>query len=85
MPSPFKVVQQRLIEADVVLRLQRQDGPFWHQKAGDNDATEENIIDATFVDDEALVLIAQSPTVSVRAINVLLSILTFTTFNEFRL
>ena len=79
-----RVLHARLLESNIVLRVRSCTSPFWHSSKGENSGVEENIIAATFVDDQAIVLMASSPRILQRAIKVLLDILP-DTFRRFRL
>ena len=54
------LLAHRLKQAGITLRVSAPDGAFW--SAADADpASDQHIVDVTFVDDEAIILIASSP------------------------
>ena len=80
----LSVLHARLRAASITLRLRRYDAPFWSQDAAaDSEYVEEDIIDAAFVDDEAIILTASSPKALMKAVRILLDILP-DTFQRFR-
>ena len=54
------ILHWRLKKHGVILRLKTPQGVFW-SKPGDETAERTDIVDATFVDDECIVLLAHSP------------------------
>ena len=61
-----------LRRADIVFRVRVPDGAFWQRSDEDVDASDDNVVDAAFVDDEAIVLMAKSPALLDRAIDITL-------------
>ena len=55
------MMRERLREAGVTLRVRVPTGAFWQAAPADAMSECEHVIDATFVDDEAIVLVAESP------------------------
>ena len=73
----LRVIHRRLKDAGIILRLNFHRGPFWASESeyDSGDAAQQSsthVIDATFVDDECIILIAKSPRVLFRAIRILL-------------
>ena len=61
----------------VVLKLAYRAGPFWGDVREMEDSSEEqNVLDATFVDDECLILTAKSPKMLLKAVQIALSEIT---------
>jgi hypothetical protein len=60
-----------MLERGVLLRIRRSNGDFWSSTPPSGDAWE-NILDAAFVDDEAIMLTAKTPAKLDMAINILL-------------
>ena len=67
-------ITQRLAGEGIALRMVVPSGPFWHPESGADDM--EDILDAAFVDDEAMAFIAASPRLLDRAMSVLLQTVT---------
>ena len=68
------MLHAELLQANLVLRTQRCGKSMWEAPAADGD--QENIIDATFVDDECVLLTAASPVLLDKGIDKLLCALT---------
>ena len=67
------LLRWRLLQLNIVFRLQSPDGAFWNTFP-DVSNTSCDLVDATFVDDEAITLLASSPTAQKHAIEILLEI-----------
>ena len=71
------IMSHELAEAKVSFRVRVPDGAFWAE-ACENNTDTEDVVDAAFVDDECLVLLASSPRALDLAIEVLLRTLVVT-------
>ena len=71
----LRALHARLLEANIILKVRSCNGPFWHPDLTGSDHVDDNVIDAAFVDDEAVVLIARTPRLLQRAIKILLDVL----------
>ncbi|CAK0880854.1 unnamed protein product [Prorocentrum cordatum] len=74
---PIKMLHEEMRRKGITLRVRSGGKAFWGttEDDGEEAATEEEIIDATFVDDECIVLVAASPQLLDRAIQTLLEVL----------
>ena len=80
----LRVLYDRLADANIVLRLKYSKGPFWASQFSHQNPCEQSVIDATFIDDEAIALVSASPRAFRDAIKILVEILP-DTFRKFRL
>lgn len=71
----LRALHARLLEANIVLKVWSCNGPFWYPDWTGSDHVDDNVIDAVFVDDEAVVFIARTPRLLQRAIKILLDVL----------
>ena len=70
-------VRNKLSKASIVLIIKSADNkPFWSDVPSSQRTDEHEVVEATFVDDEALVLVASSPKSLDKAINCLLEAVT---------
>ena len=67
-------LQKRLCDPRVVLRLSLREGPFWATAQLGQTVSIENVLDATFVDDECLIFLARLPRVLSRNIETVIAI-----------
>ncbi|CAK0837731.1 unnamed protein product [Prorocentrum cordatum] len=74
---PIKMPHEEMRRKGIALRVRSGEKAFWGttEDEGEEAATEEEIIDATFVDDECIALAAASPQLLDRAIQTLLEVL----------
>ena len=70
------MLRWRLRQEGLTLRIPQAPGAFWEPAAAD-DPSECEIVDATFVDDEVVILLSESPRALARALDVLLEISEF--------
>ena len=68
-------VHARLREAGILLRLECHRAPFWGNCSLGKAVSKEYVVDATFVDDECIVLFARCPRKLRDAISLLLEVL----------
>ena len=68
------MLHKALLKDDVVLRVSRPGGAFWLPPSSNTGAQDVPVIDATFVDDDAIVLVAPTPRLLDHAISRLLEI-----------
>ena len=85
----LRSVQRLMIDDGIALRLPKHHGPFWTKLVGASEtppANEpcEHVVDATFVDDEAIILVTRSPRILMRSLMRVLDVLV-QTFKKFQM